>query len=65
MAMLRIFTILTGGIGFGTEFFSTLPGQIAAGVAAGLTVLAYVNSRRVASRGLVVNRVAVERGRSE
>ncbi|MBN1955664.1 MAG: type II secretion system F family protein [Anaerolineae bacterium] len=63
MALLRIFTIATGGLGYGTEFFQTLPGQVAAVVAAVLTVVAYVNSHRVAGRGLVVQRVALERGK--
>jgi hypothetical protein len=62
MAMIRLFTIATGGLGYGTEFFRTLPGQIAAVAAAALTVAAYVNSHRVAGRGLVVERVELERG---
>jgi hypothetical protein len=63
MVILRLFTILTGGIGFGTEFFATLIGQLAAVSAAALTVVAYFNSRRVAARGLVPERVVIERGR--
>ncbi len=62
MLLLRLFTIFTGGLGYGTEFFETLPGPAAAVLAAVLTVAAYVNSRRTASRGLVVKRVALERG---
>jgi len=62
MALLRVATVFTGGLGYGTAFFTTLPGQVAAVAAALLTVLAYVHARRTASRGLVVERVALERG---
>jgi hypothetical protein len=62
MALLRLFTLATGGMGYGTAFFETLLGQIAAVVAALLTVVAYVHSHRTAGRGLVVERVALERG---
>lgn len=65
MAMIRLFTIATGGLGYGTEFFHTLAGQIAAVAAAALTVVAYVNAHRVAGRGLVVQRVELERGKGE
>jgi Flp pilus assembly protein TadB len=65
MALLRIFTVFTGGMGYGTEFFTTPLGQVAAVAAAGLTVLAYVHSHRTAGRGLVVERVALERGRRD
>ncbi len=65
MALLRLSSLATGGLGYGTEFFGTLPGQVAAFVAAVLTVAAYANSHRVASRGLVVERVALERGGRE
>lgn len=65
MALLRVFTLFTGGMGYGTDFFQTLPGQIAAVVAAGLTVVAYVHAHRTAGKGLVVERVSVERGRGE
>ncbi|HEC35618.1 MAG TPA: hypothetical protein ENI39_03690 [Anaerolineae bacterium] len=65
MALLRLFTTATGGLGYGTEFFTTPPGQLAAVVAAVLTVAAYVHSHRTAGRGLVVERVPLERGRGE
>ena len=62
---LRLAMIFTGGgMGYGTEFFSTPLGQIAAAVAAGLTVAAYVHSHRTAGRGLIVERVALERGKA-
>ena len=63
MAMVRLATILTGGIGYGTEFFRTPAGQVVAVIAAVLTVVAYVHAHRTAGRGLIVERVAVERGR--
>ncbi len=65
MALLRLATMLTGGLGYGTEFFTTLTGQVAAGAAAALTVLAYIHAHRTAGRGLIVERVAMERGRGE
>jgi hypothetical protein len=63
MALLRVVTLFTGGLGYGTEFFSTALGQGIAVLAAALTVVAYAHSHRSAGRGLVVERVALERGR--
>jgi len=66
MALVRVVTLFSSaGIGYGTEFFGTLWGQLVAVVAAALTVIAYVHSHRTASRGLIVERVAMERGRGE
>ena len=62
MALVRVGTILTGGLGYGTEFFQTLPGQVVAMVAALLTVAAYIHAHRTAGRGLIVERVPAERG---
>jgi len=62
---LRLAMIFTGGgLGYGTEFFATPLGQIAAVLAAGLTVAAYVHSHRTAGRGLIVERVTIERGKA-
>jgi len=63
--LLRLATLATGGLGYGTEFFTTPLGQVTAGAAALLTALAYVHSHRTAGRGLVVERVPLERGRGE
>jgi len=65
MLLLRLATLLTGGVGYGTEFFTSLLGQVVAVVAAALTVVAYVHSHRTAGRGLVVERVMLERGRAD
>jgi len=65
MLMLRLATLATGGLGYGTEFFVTPLGQATAVVAAVLTVAAYFHSHRTAGRGLVVERVALERGRGD
>lgn len=65
MALLRVATMFTGGLGYGTEFFTTPVGQIAAGAAAALTVLAYIHAHRTAGRGLIVERVAMERGATD
>lgn len=65
MALLRLATTFTGGLGYGTEFFTTPVGQAAAGGAAALTVVAYIHAHRTAGRGLIIERVAVERGRGE
>jgi hypothetical protein len=65
MLLVRVGTAFTGSVGYGTEFFGTLAGQVAAAVAAGLTVLAYVHAHRAAGRGLIVGRVALERGNEE
>lgn len=65
LTLIRLFTILSGGLGYGTEFFSTFAGQLAAVVAAVLTVVAYVHSHRAAARGMVVERVSLERGKGD
>ena len=65
MALMRLTTAASQGLGYGTEFFTTLPGQAAALAAALLTVLAYTHSQRTAGRGLVVGRVSLERGKGE
>jgi len=62
MGLLRLATMFTGGLGYGTAFFTTPLGEGAAVLAAGLTVLAYVHSHRTAGRGLIVERVSPERG---
>jgi len=65
LVLIRFGTIFTGGVGYGTEFFATPFGQIAAVVCALLTVVAYVHSHRTASRGLVVKRVGLEHGKDD
>jgi hypothetical protein len=65
LVLIRFGTILTGGVGYGTEFFATPLGQIAAVVAAVLTIVAYVHSHRTASRGLVVKRIGLEHGEGD
>jgi len=62
LLLLRLGTIFTGGLGYGTEFFATPLGQIAALVAAALTVVAYVSTNRTAARGMIVKRVPLEHG---
>jgi Flp pilus assembly protein TadB len=63
--LLRLATMLVGGLGYGADFFTTPVGQVSAMVAAGLTVVAYVHSRRTAARGLIVERVPLERGQDD
>lgn len=66
LALIRVATLFSsGGIGYGTDFFTTIPGQIAAVVAAVLTVVAYIHSRRTAAQGMIVERVELERGKGE
>jgi hypothetical protein len=65
LALIRLFTAFSGGLGYGTEFFATFAGQLAAVLAATLTVVAYAHSQRTAARGLIVERVALERGNEE
>ena len=62
LLLLRVGTLFTGGLGYGTEFFQTPLGQVAALLAAGLTVVAYTHAHRTAGRGLIVERVPLERG---
>ena len=62
LALVRVFTVFTGGTGYGSEFFTTFAGQIVAVAAAVLTVIAYVHSHRTAGRGLIIDRVELERG---
>jgi hypothetical protein len=63
LLLLRLFG--SAGGGYGAEFFGTVLGQLAAVAAAALTVVAYVHSQRTASRGLIVSRVELERGKGE
>jgi len=62
LLLLRLGTIFTGGLGYGTEFFATPLGQIAGLMAAALTVVAYVSTNRTAARGMIVKRVPLEHG---
>jgi hypothetical protein len=65
LLMLRLGTLLTGGLGYGTEFFATPLGQIAGLAAAVLTVVAYVSTHRTAARGMLVKRVYLEHGATD
>jgi Flp pilus assembly protein TadB len=65
LLLLRLGTMFTGGLGYGTEFFATPLGQIAGLAAAALTVVAYISTNRTASRGMIVRRVPLERGASD
>ncbi|MBN1402819.1 MAG: type II secretion system F family protein [Anaerolineae bacterium] len=65
LLLLRLGTMFTGGLGYGTEFFATPMGQIAALGAAALTVVAYVATNRTAARGMIVNRVPLAHGATD
>jgi Flp pilus assembly protein TadB len=65
LILIRFITILTGGVGYGTEFFASFWGQGAAVIAALLTVLAYVHSHYTASRGLLIERVGSKQGKGD
>jgi hypothetical protein len=65
LLVLRLGTLFTGGLGYGTEFFGTPLGQIVAMAAALLTVVAYVSTNRTAARGMMVERVDPEHGASD
>jgi hypothetical protein len=65
LLLLRLGTIFTGGLGYGTEFFATPLGQIAGLVAAALTVVAYVATQRTAARGMMVKRVPLAHGATD
>jgi hypothetical protein len=65
LLLLRLGTMLTGGLGYGTEFFATPLGQIAGLAAAALTVVAYVSTNRTAARGMIVERVPLEHGAAD
>ena len=62
LLLLRLGTMFTGGLGYGTEFFATPLGQVAGLVAAALTVVAYVVTNRTAARGMMVKRVPLAHG---
>ena len=65
LLLLRLGTMFTGGLGYGTEFFATPLGQIAGLAAAVLTVVAYVATNRTAARGMLVKRVPLEYGATD
>jgi hypothetical protein len=65
LLLLRLGTLFTGGLGYGSEFFGTGLGQIAGLTAAVLTVVAYVSTNRTAARGMMVERVDLEHGAGE
>jgi hypothetical protein len=61
----RPFDFAQDRLGYGTEFFATPLGQVTALAAAAVTVLVYVQAQRTANRGLIVERVPLERGRDD